>query len=56
MVDPEDSRLKSEIDQIMKNIDDTMKKIESVVPLKKGSAEADEGADSQENSQSSQIS
>ena len=33
MDDSEDAKLKSEIDQIMKNIDETIKKIEKIVPL-----------------------
>ena len=33
MVDPDDAKLKAEIDEIVQNIDVTMKKIEQVVPL-----------------------
>jgi hypothetical protein len=33
MVDMDDSRLKTEIDDIVAKINETMKKIESVVPL-----------------------
>ena len=45
MVDPDDAKLKAEIDEIVQNIDVTMKKIEQVVPLNpvsSGPAEADE--------------
>jgi hypothetical protein len=45
MVDADDARLKAEIDEIVQNIDVTMKKIEQVVPLNpvsSGQAEADE--------------
>jgi hypothetical protein len=42
MHDAEDAQLKAEIDQIMKSIDDTIKKIETIVPLKKENAETPE--------------
>ncbi|MGD2272982.1 MAG: hypothetical protein PVI06_21470 [Desulfobacterales bacterium] len=48
MEDVEDARLKAEIDQIVKNIDTTMKKIEKVAPLQKETvekSEVDTGAD-----------
>ena len=46
MVDAEEAKLKAEIDAIVKNIKDTMKKIERVVPLKSMKAEqTEEGED-----------
>lgn len=48
MVDPEDARLKAEIDEISAKISDTLKKIEQVVPSKKKDASndaAERGAD-----------
>ena len=39
MHDVDDAHLKAEIDQIVKNIDNTIKKIEKIVPLKKEKAE-----------------
>ena len=39
MVDAEESKLKAEIDEIVNNIKETMKRIESVVPLKTPPAE-----------------
>ena len=42
MVDAEESKLKAEIDGIVKAINDTMKKIESVVPLKPAASEQPE--------------
>jgi hypothetical protein len=38
MVDAEEGKLKAEIDTIVQNIEDTMKKIEQVVPLKPDSS------------------
>ena len=38
----DDAHLKAEIDQIMKSIDDTIKKIEKIVPLKKEKVETSE--------------
>ena len=43
MVDMDDSRLKTEIDEIVAKINTTMKKIESVVPL--NAPEADTSGD-----------
>ena len=46
MVDAEEAKLKAEIDAIITNIKDTMKKIERVVPLKSMKAEqSEEGED-----------
>ena len=42
MHDIDDAQLKAEIDQIMKSIDNTIKKIEKVVPLKKEKIETPE--------------
>jgi hypothetical protein len=42
MVDTDDSKLKTEIDGIVKAINNTMRKIESVVPLKPAPAEQPE--------------
>jgi hypothetical protein len=42
MHDVDDAHLKSEIDQIMKSIDNTIKKIEKIVPLKKEKIETSE--------------
>ena len=42
MVDPDDTKLKAEIDEIVKAINLTMKKIESVVPLKPAPSEQPE--------------
>lgn len=42
MDDSEDAKLKSEIDQIMKNIDETIKKIEKIVPLREEKVEDSE--------------
>lgn len=42
MDDGEEVRLKAEIDQIINNINTTMKKIEKVVPLQKETAEKSE--------------
>jgi hypothetical protein len=42
MHDVDDAHLKAEIDQIMKSIDDTIKKIEKIVPLKKEKVETSE--------------
>ena len=42
MHDIDDAHLKAEIDQIMKSIDNTIKKIEKVVPLKKEKVETPE--------------
>ncbi len=42
MHDVDDAHLKAEIDQIMKSIDDTIKKIEKIVPLKKEKVEISE--------------
>ena len=42
MHDVDDAHLKAEIDQIMKSIDDTIKKIEKIVPLKKKKVETSE--------------
>lgn len=39
MVDAEESKLKAEIDEIVKNINTAMKRIERVVPLKTPPAE-----------------
>lgn len=46
MVDAEEAKLKAEIDAIVNNIKNTMKKIERVVPLKSIKAEqSEEGGD-----------
>jgi hypothetical protein len=42
MHDVDDAHLKAEIDQIMKSIDDTIKKIEKIVSLKKEKVETSE--------------
>ena len=42
MHDVDEAHLKAEIDQIMKCIDDTIKKIEKIVPFKKEIAETSE--------------
>ena len=42
MHDVDDADLKAEIDQIMKSIDDTIKRIEKIVPLKKEKVETSE--------------
>ena len=42
MHDVDDALLKTEIDQIIKSIDDTIKKIEKIVPLKKEKVETSE--------------
>jgi hypothetical protein len=42
MNDVEDARLKAEIDQIISNINSTMKKIEKIVPLQKETTEKSE--------------
>ena len=42
MNDIDDAHLKAEIDQIMKSIDNTIKKIEKIVPLKKEKVETPE--------------
>ena len=42
MHDVDDAQLKAEIDQIMKSIDDTVKKIEKIVPLKKEKVDSTE--------------
>ena len=42
MHDVDDAQLKAEIDQIMKSIDNTIKKIEKIVPLKKEKDETTE--------------
>ena len=42
MHDVDDAHLKAEIDQIMKNINATIKKIEKIVPLKKEKVETAE--------------
>ena len=42
MVDSDDSKLKAEIDGIVKAINNTVKKIESVVPLKPTPSEQSE--------------
>ena len=42
MADTDDSKLKAEIDGIVKAINSTMKKIESVVPLKPAPSEQPE--------------
>ena len=34
MKDPDDTKLKAEIDEIMKNINNIIKKIENLVPVK----------------------
>ena len=34
MTDPDHQKLKAEIDGIIKNIDNTMKKIENIIPVK----------------------
>ncbi len=39
MHDVDDADLKAEIDQIMKSIDDTIKRIEKIVPLNKEKVE-----------------
>jgi hypothetical protein len=39
MHDVDDAHLKAEIDQIVKSIDNTIKKIEKIVPLKKEKTE-----------------
>ena len=43
MVDMDDGRLKTEIDDIVAKIDSTMKKIESVVPLNAPKADTASG-------------
>lgn len=48
MVDMDDSRLKTEIDEIVAKINTTMKKIESVVPLE--APEADTSGDAKADS------
>ena len=35
MTDNDHQKLKAEIDEIIKNIDNTMKKIENIIPVKK---------------------
>ncbi len=42
MHDSDDAKFKAEIDQIIKNIDVTMKKIEKIVPLNKEKVENSE--------------
>ena len=42
MHDVDDAHLKAEIDQIMQDIDNTIKKIEKIVPLKKEKVETSE--------------
>lgn len=51
MVDAEEAKLKAEIDAIVTNIKNTIKKIERVVPLKSMKAEQSEEGES-ENSKS----
>lgn len=42
MIDVDDTRLKAELDKIIKSINETMKKIEKIVPLKKQEVEEPE--------------
>jgi hypothetical protein len=47
MVDADEVKLKAEIDAIAQQIQDTMKKIEQVVPLKSETSEQSEANDQQ---------
>ena len=46
MADSEESKLKAEIDQIVKTINDTIRKIEQVAPFKKEAADPSAADDS----------
>ena len=40
MTDVEDLKLKTEIDEIMKSVDNTMQKVETVIPAKQEESQA----------------
>ena len=40
MTDPEDLKLKAEIDEIMKSVDHIMEKVETIIPAKQEDSQA----------------